>query len=323
QDDKGRLRWTLFGGSEQGPGRAFWRGFFTAPHQEVPAEEALDFIRRLLCAVYGEALESVLLPSGERHRGDGADLRRAGFRILPMEDQPRFAHWREDPWPSWAKQFFWAKGRRSSGVKYLLTFRAFANLPPAIQRAYLAGELHLLPFPGSLVPWGVQGYEALTKQLTLALQIPLLLLAERRENPHGLRVPQSGWMHEAARPGGGDAARATDLGPHRGTYKRTHRWARVHRHEDELSVLTTEDRIAHVLFSTDSRDLGLYGKPMARNGQIWTAGFRTLLDGPNAGKEELQAAARALAAGGTFGYRFEFPAMRVGRHQIYWHRPLV
>ena len=31
QDDKGRVRWTLFGGSEQGPARAFWRSFFTAP----------------------------------------------------------------------------------------------------------------------------------------------------------------------------------------------------------------------------------------------------------------------------------------------------
>ncbi len=28
QDDKGRVRWTLFGASHQGPGRAFWRGFY-------------------------------------------------------------------------------------------------------------------------------------------------------------------------------------------------------------------------------------------------------------------------------------------------------
>ena len=31
QDDKGRVRWTLFGNSEQGPGKAFWKSFFTAP----------------------------------------------------------------------------------------------------------------------------------------------------------------------------------------------------------------------------------------------------------------------------------------------------
>src|SRR5262249_32479719 len=66
QDDKGRIRWTLFGGSEQGPARAFWRSFFTAPDRELPKEQALDFIRRLLAAAYGET----------------ADLPRAGFRIL-------------------------------------------------------------------------------------------------------------------------------------------------------------------------------------------------------------------------------------------------
>ena len=31
QDDKGRVRWTLFGASEQGPAKAFWRGFYTEP----------------------------------------------------------------------------------------------------------------------------------------------------------------------------------------------------------------------------------------------------------------------------------------------------
>lgn len=36
QDDKGRVRWTLFGGSEQGPDRAFWKSFYTAPGKERP-----------------------------------------------------------------------------------------------------------------------------------------------------------------------------------------------------------------------------------------------------------------------------------------------
>ncbi len=35
QDDKGRVRWTLFGGSEQGPERAFWKSFFIAPGKEA------------------------------------------------------------------------------------------------------------------------------------------------------------------------------------------------------------------------------------------------------------------------------------------------
>ena len=38
QDDKGRVRWTLFGNSEQGPGKAFWKGFITAPGVEELTE---------------------------------------------------------------------------------------------------------------------------------------------------------------------------------------------------------------------------------------------------------------------------------------------
>jgi hypothetical protein len=31
QDDKGRVRWMFYGGSEQGPDRAFWKSFYHAP----------------------------------------------------------------------------------------------------------------------------------------------------------------------------------------------------------------------------------------------------------------------------------------------------
>src|SRR5262249_27503986 len=76
-------------------------------------------------------------------------------------------------------------------------------------------------------------------------------------------------------------------------------------------------------FSAAADDLGLYGKPMARNAQIWTHAYRLLLDGPRAGRAEMAAAARKLAEGGTFGYRFLYPAMRVGDHEVYWHRLLA
>jgi hypothetical protein len=47
------------------------------------------------------------------------------------------------------------------------------------------------------------------------------------------------------------------------------------------------------------------------------------LDGPNADRDGLARAAEALHEGGLFGYRFQFPAMRVGHYEVYWHRPLV
>src|SRR5207245_261141 len=70
QDDKGRVRWTFFGGSEQGPARTFWRGFFAAPGRELPASEAIGFFQRLLAAAYPET------------RGADADLLGVGFRIF-------------------------------------------------------------------------------------------------------------------------------------------------------------------------------------------------------------------------------------------------
>ena len=299
QDDKGRLRWTLFGGSELGPATAFWKSFYTTPTRELPAQEALLFLRKLLSSLYGKTAAE--LP----------DLHRAGFRILPEKA--------DEPLPSWTKHYLWTKKDRAGDVKYLLTFRPFGKLPEGVRTAYLGGHLHLLPFPGSLLFWGVPGYLKLQDELSQAQQIPLLHMVARHESPHGIRVPQSGWLHE---PREGSNHANGHFGPMRNSYQRTHRWARVHRHEDEL-VAAKEDKLAHVLFSAEAEDMGLYGKPMARNGQIWTRDFHLLLDGPQAGREEILQAARVLAEGGMFGYRFQYPPMQVGKYEVFWHRPLV
>src|SRR5262249_24002087 len=78
QDDKGRLRWTLFGGSERGPGKAFWKGFFTAPRREASEDQGPGFIRRLLNAAYDEPMDKL------------GDLRGVGFRILDQGHQMPF-----------------------------------------------------------------------------------------------------------------------------------------------------------------------------------------------------------------------------------------
>ena len=205
------------------------------------------------------------------------------------------------------------------GVNYLLTFRPFAELPAGVKRKYLAGDLHLLPFPGSLLFWGVQAFRGLGEHLRLAQQVPLLHLHERQEWHGRIRVPQSGWFQES-----GPAAPETwhVRGPLRETYMRTHRHARVHRYDDYL-VAARERRIVHVLFSSRAEDIDLYYKPMARNVQLWTHDFQPLLDGPAASGDDIRRAAKVVADGGLFGYRFLFPAMAVGRHEVYWHRPLV
>jgi hypothetical protein len=171
-----------------------------------------------------------------------------------------------------------------------------------------------------LLFWGVSAYARLGKSLRLAQQVPLLHLIERHEVFGKIRVPQSGWFQE---PGPAASSRqAQGHGPVREGYKRTYRQARVHRFEDSL-VNAREHRLAHTLFSTQPQDIGLYHKPMARNVQLWTHDCRPLLDGPTATPDEICHAAKVVANGGMFGYRFLFPAMRVGLHELYWHRPLA
>jgi hypothetical protein len=304
QDDKGRVRWTLCGNSEQGPGKAFWKSFFSAPNKEIGADQGIGFFARLLRTVYGEHHD---------------DLREAGFRILP-DHEPLFDFWKEEPLPSWAEPLVIGEHSSLAGVKYLLTFRPFGRMPPAVRKAYLDGSLCLLPFPGSLVFWGKPTYHQLHRKLPLALQIPLLFLVARHRTVPGLRVPQSGYMHEPTADNPHPKAHANHV---RNTYKRTHRWDKILRDQDELALIGREDKLLHVLFSTIPDDLSLYDKPMARNVQLWLDNGEMLLDGPNATPAQLKKAMQVTRAGGLFGYRFLFPAMRAGRHEIYWHRPLV
>jgi hypothetical protein len=308
QDDKGRVRWTFFGGSEQGPELAFWRSFYSSPGQERPADEGLGFVSRLLCAAYDNPN---ITPS---------TLRAAGLRILPTATDSRFPYWHAEPLPSWTKALLWDEGESLDGVRYLLTFRPFSRLPAAVSESYLSGQLALLPFPGSLVFWGVPIYARLQQEMPMAMQLPLQRLAARHGGPSGIKVPQSGWFFESGQDFRSPQVQEKLL---LNTYRRTSRWDRVRRYENEVVLSTIEDRIGRVLFGTELDVMGLYGKPMARNSQVWTEDAHLLLDGPQATREELERAAEVVAQGGAFRYRFQFPAMRVALHEVYWQRPLV
>lgn len=308
QDDKGRIRWTFFGSSEQGPEQAFWQGFSSAPGRELPAQASLRFLGRLLATAYGESI------------ADPAALHSLGFRILPTEPNSMFPYWHVEHLPSWAQPFIMEAGSSWERVRYLLTFQPFSRLPAGARGKYLSGALAILPFPGSLLFWGQQSYIRLQNQIPLAMQMPLLRLVARHGAPGGIRVPQSGWFHEP-----GTAQRSADIKQELlvNTYRRTSRWDRVHRHEDDVTLSPLDHKMARVLFSTAAEDLSLYSKPMARNCQIWTEDSRLLLDGPKATPDQIARAAKEVAEGGIFRYRFQFPAMHVGKHEIYWHRPLA
>lgn len=306
QDDKGRVSWTLFGGSEQGPARAFWKSFSTGP-QSSDAGHGINFLCQLLHTVYRVPVASA------------DELRQAGFRIL-SHGKPPLELWRDEALPAWTAPLVLDDGASFDGVKYLLTFRPFSQWPEPARRAYLDGKLHALPCPASLVFWGVPRFLRLHQELPLGVQAPLLQMISHCRAGRGLRVPQAGLLHEP-KPGANHNHGHPELV--RNTYKRTHRWDRILRDQDELELLKREDKLLHVLFSSIPDDLELYDKPLARNVQIWQPDGTLLLDGPAATPEQIKHALRTVEAGGVFGYRFLWPAMRVGTHEVYWHRPLA
>lgn len=255
QDDKGRVRWTLFGSSHLGPAAAFWRSV-----------------------------------------GSPEDLRRVlGDIAMLDEENPGFA-------PRWVP-----------GSPRLLTFRFFADLPAAAQAAYLEGRTEIVPAPTSLLFWGHGGYRRLAEELPHAMQIPLLHLFPRTQSRYGLRIPQSGWLDEF------------DDGRHRTVNRivRTHRWQRVGRDDDPQPGVMLDDPVTVALFSSDPDQIALYGKPMARNAQIWTEDYRLLLDGPRATRPEIDAAVDRFRRGRRFGYRFFYPPMKAGTRAVFWNRPVV
>ena len=304
QDDKGRVRWTLFGGSSEGPSRGFWQSFYAAPGIELPEAQGRAMLSSILAQVYGVT---------------ATDLKVAGLRVLPEATDPDFPTWNDTPPPSWMVELMLGNRDDIAAIKYLLTFQPFSRLPLPIQEAYLDSRLALLPYPGSLVFWGSPQYRKLAKTLPGAMQIPLLQSLARYERNAGIRVPQSGWMFAK---GKGGKSHATHLGPLRNTFRRSHRWEWIERN-DEADSAAVEQGIQKVLFSAHPDDIGLYGKPMGRNAQVWTDDFEALLHGPLASRDQLKTVIARIAEGGSFGYRMYYPPMTLGQAEVFWHRPLM
>jgi hypothetical protein len=217
----------------------------------------------------------------------------------------------------WAGGTRWAHADAASltGIDTIVTLTPFAQLPAAIRAAYLARAIRIIPTPASLVFFHHPRYRALAGELPRATQMPLLHLFPRCEDRYAIRIPQAGWLDEGA-PRGGPRHRIVSH------IARTHRWQRSARNAG-MPEAAFHDKVSTALFSTDPDVLGLYGKPMARNAQIWTEDYRLLLDGTTADAAEIARAERTVRAGGRFGYRMYFPPMRAGLRELFWHVPVI
>ncbi|HEX9028796.1 MAG TPA: hypothetical protein VF823_06450, partial [Anaerolineales bacterium] len=312
QDDFGRVRWTLFGNSQLEPELAFWKGFYRNPAEEIPFDDFAAFIENILSAAYGE------------ERVGPENLAKTGFHILPGGRTDAPSTHLKLTLPSWTTPFILTDDQPVDQVRYLLTFKPFSSLPEWAQQRYFEGSLALLPFPGSLIFWGMPTYKELAKTLPNAVQIPLLELFKPRGGATGIRIPQSGWFKEPRAVK--DKKSHPDINPSDirsdllvETVHRSHRWQRVKRYEDEQLIDPRLVKVAKSLFSTELEVIGLYDKPMGKNAQLWTSEHKKLVDGPHASKRALLKAVRRLAQGGLFGYRYIYPAMQVGQHEVYFH----
>jgi hypothetical protein len=257
QDDKGRVRWTLFGASHLGPALGFWNSFFTAPGAERAESESLGAMRRLLQRVYGEA-------------GAG-DLRAAGFRVMSTGALSEFPELEDGPLPAWARSFVMGDADTIEQVRYLLTFRPFALLPEPVQRAYLAGRLHLLPSPVSMVFWGSPLYRKLDAQLPFARQIMLLQSVARHASPKVFVCRnQAGFMRKGTRmirvSGKRNAAIAAHIAGNACTRKMTRRSSR------ERIIFTRSCSAAILMMSASmaSRWRGIRKSGPAISKPFWT-----------------------------------------------------
>ena len=283
QDDKGNVRWTLFGSSHEPASAIFWRGF---------ADSDEERFLHLVAWAGGDELPP-----------------REGLRVFgPAAELPGFARAR-----------LWHEHEPAARLHTLFTLEPFGALPDVLQKAFLAGALRILPTPASHVFSAHPLYRKLAAALPRATQIPLLHIFSHVQEGYTIRIPQSGWLDEY------DPSQARPSGSHHAArhITRTHRWQRTPRDQALTGDGAFTDTVTVALFSTNPDDLGLYGKPMARNSQIWTRDYELLLDGPTASKADLERAAELLDRGGRFGHRLYFPPMRVGTRELFWHLPLL
>jgi hypothetical protein len=280
QDDKGNVRWTLFGASHEGPAAPFWRSL------RGDAATARDTFARLVAWAAGVALGDLVI-------------------LADPSEVPAALHDRL------------SSGALPADARAVFTLRPFASLPAEIREATLEGRITLVPSPASLVFFEHRRYARLARELAHATQIPLLHLFPRVQGGYALRIPQSGWIEER------DPAQHAHGHRIVSHVARSHRWERILRDEPLGGDGQLTDKVSVALFSAKPDDIGLYGKPMARNAQLWFETYELLLDGQTATPAEMARAAEILDAGGRFGYRFFYPPMRAGARALYWHVPLV
>jgi hypothetical protein len=199
--------------------------------------------------------------------------------------------------------------------RLLLTFLPTESWPESWKTDFESGKLVVLPHPSTLSPWRSELASRLRRAQDDGGQIPLAEIFSRSPAIPGLRVPKSGALEvtESDRAGRRKAGRFSRL---------SHAlWGETE--EQPVSLF-------RLVFDPSPEVTELYGKPVARNTQVWGISGenfgRFLLDGPRADKKAIDRARRQLLAAPSsdrFAYREKFPPLEMAGHSVVWHRPLA
>jgi hypothetical protein len=227
------------------------------------------------------------------------DLQRLGLRVLS----------RSPLMPAKVRRLAPKPGETFS---ILFTFQPEAQWPASWRTAFNDGKLTVIPHPSTLAP----GRATLARQLAAThsdgAQIPLAEIFARSTSVAGLMVPKAGEL------------KLLDSGPPRQLAGLGLPPFSV------LGVYESEPlNLFRLIFDSSPESTALYGKPTARNTQIWgTQGplaGRWLLDGPKAGKAAIDRARETFlrSPDSRFAYREAFAPLDINGHEAHWHRPVA
>lgn len=196
--------------------------------------------------------------------------------------------------------------KKGAAVKTLVTFLPPAKWPEKVRKNYDQGKVLVLPHPSTLIFTGSPVYRALAKLNPEALQLPLGREFTGFAGYHGALVLKVRPLNDDDR-----------------WRRRQHRFSKkktVEREDNDAPALSP----FQLIFDAIPEVIGLYGKPVARNTQIWSE-TEWVLNGPTAGMEQIEEARDKVsrARQGQYAYREYFPPLQVNGFDLRWYRPLV
>ncbi len=194
-------------------------------------------------------------------------------------------------------------------TKYLVTFLPYSEWPESMKRAYREDRLNPIPHPSTLIfseaPLFNKMVSEEARQLPLAIEFSQFSQSLVRMGFYGLR--------------------ALDVS------RRRHRFSKSDNNSMGNSTIGDNGTDPlDLIFRAIPSVMGIYGKPIGRNVQMWGVSGplkgEWLLDGPAANHDVLkQAENKILEDGGAsrVHYRNYFPVAQINGFDLRWYRPLV